>query len=156
MIWFMIAFIALISVGSGTALITEGLDGRDALADGPVGALTPTDRRCGKDSCSWTGEFVSEDGTIIRTGVDLHDAERIRRSDPMPTSIDNVRLHNDADRPTAYTIDYNPGPKIAGGVFLLAFCLAVAVLLVWITRRYTRRGPSPRAARRPARDTDLE
>ncbi|SQE00429.1 MULTISPECIES: hypothetical protein [unclassified Parafrankia] len=141
-IWFMIVFIALVGVGGGTALIVEGLDGRDALADGPVGTLTPTGRQCGKDDCSWIGEFVSEDGTITRTGVRLRDAERIRRSDPMPTSIDNVRLHNDAGRPTAYTIDYNPGPKIVGGVFLLVFCLVVAVLLVRMVRRHTRRGPT--------------
>ena len=48
----------------------------------------------------------------------------------MPTKIDNVRLHeDDTGRPTTYTPDYNPAPKIASGALVLAFCLVVATLL---------------------------
>jgi hypothetical protein len=137
-IWLMIVFVAMIGLGGGIALITEGLAGRDALADGPVGTLTPTDRRCSKESCSWIGEFVSEDGAITRTDVELRDADRVRRTDPMPARIDNVRLHDDADRPTVYPIDYNPVPKIAAGVFVLVFCLVAVVLLVRMVRRHKR------------------
>ena len=135
-VWFMIVFIAMVGLGGGIALITEGLDGRSALADGPAGTLTPTDRDCGRDSCSWIGEFVSEDGTLTRSGVQLRDAVRIRVGEPMPTRIDNVRLHDDARRPTAYTMDYNTGTRTAGGVFLLAFCLVTATLLVRMVRRH--------------------
>lgn len=141
-IWFMIVFIAMVGMGGGIALITEGLDGRGALADGPVGSLTPTDRDCGRSSCSWIGEFVSEDGTVTRSDVRLRDAVRIRLGDPMPSRIDNVRLHDDAGRPTAYTVDYNAGTRTASGVFLLAFCLVTAVLLVRMVRRHKRR-PEP-------------
>jgi hypothetical protein len=137
-IWVLIVFIALLGVLGGIALITEGVDGGGAQADGPIGTLTPTDRECGKDGCTLIGEFVSEDGAITRTGVELRDAERIRRNDPTPSRIDDVRLHDDADRPTAYTVDYNPVPKIAGGAFLLVFCLVLTVLLVRMVRRHKR------------------
>lgn len=147
-IWFMIVFIAMVGTGGGITLITEGLNGRDALANGPVGALTPTNRDCGRDSCSWIGEFVSEDGTTVRSGVQLRDAVRIRIGDPMPTTIDDVRLHDDAGRPTAYTVDYNPGTRMASGVFLLAFCLVTDVLLVRVVRR-AQRPPDPE---QPAED----
>ncbi|MFC4852793.1 hypothetical protein [Actinophytocola glycyrrhizae] len=141
-IWFMIVFVALIGLGGGVALIADGVAGRDALADGPVGTLIPTDRRCSEESCSWIGEFVSEDGAITRTGVELRDAGQVGRTGPMPASIDNVRLHDHPDRPAAYAIDYDPVPKIAGGAFLLVFCLATAALLVRMVRRYQRRAGS--------------
>ncbi|WP_053205237.1 hypothetical protein [Jiangella muralis] len=53
----------------------------------------------------------------------------------MPARIDDVRLHDDADRPTAYTSDYDWGVRTAGGVLLLAGCLIVAALLVRLLRR---------------------
>jgi hypothetical protein len=137
-IWFMIVFVAMVGLGGGIALVTEGLAGRDAMADGPVGTLTPTDRKCAKKNCSWIGDFVSEDDAITRTDVELRGAERVRRTDPMPARIDNVRLHDDDDRPTAYPIGYNPVPKIASGVFVLVFCLVTAVLLVRMVRRHKR------------------
>ncbi|WP_157988017.1 hypothetical protein [Jiangella endophytica] len=146
LIWFMIVFVAMVGVGGGGALIAEGLNGRDAQADGPVGSLTPTDRDCGRDSCAWIGEFVSEDGTITRTGVLLSDAERTRHGDPMPARIDNVRLHDDAGRPTAYTVDYNPGPRMAAGVFVLMFGLVMAALMVRSVRRYKRPAAPPEPA----------
>ncbi|HEY9409126.1 MAG TPA: hypothetical protein VIP77_06060 [Jiangellaceae bacterium] len=148
-IWFMIVFIAMVGAGGGIALITEGLDGRDALADGPVGTLTPTDRDCGRSSCSWIGEFVSEDGTITRSDVQLRDAVRIRRGNPMPTRIDNVHLHDGAGRPTAYTIDYNAGTRTASGVFLLAFCLVIDAFLVRMVTR-AQRPPEPAESAEPA------
>ena len=84
-----------------------------------------------------TGEFV-DDGAITRTGVELRGGEKILRDDPTPSRIDDVRLHDDADRPTAYTNDYNPVPKIAGGALLLVFCLVV--VLVRMVRRHKRIG----------------
>lgn len=54
----------------------------------------------------------------------------------MPARIDDVRLHDDADRPTAYTSDYDSWTRTAGGVALLAGCLVTAALLVRMLRRY--------------------
>lgn len=139
-IWILIVLIAMLGVLGGVAVITDGVNGGNALADGPVGTLTPTDRECGDESCWWIGEFVSEDGAITRSGVVLRDAEKVRRGDPMPSRIDNVRLHDDAERPTAYTDDYNPVPGIVGGGFLLVFCLVTAVLLTRMVRRHKRIG----------------
>ena len=136
-------FVVLIGAGGGTALMVEGLNGRDAVADGPVGTLTPTDRECGKDSCTWVGEFVSDDGAITRAGVELRGADRVGRGDPMPAEVENVRLHDDDRNPAAYPDDYNPVPKVVGGVALLVFCLVVAVVLVMTTRR-RRRGAASR------------
>nr|WP_184823496.1 hypothetical protein [Jiangella mangrovi]MBB5788676.1 hypothetical protein [Jiangella mangrovi] len=141
-VWFLIVFVALIGIGGGIALIAEGLNGRDAVADGPAGTLTPADRQCGRDSCSWIGDFTSDDGTITRSDVELRDAERVRPGDPMPGWIDDVRLRDDADRPVAYTADYDWGVRTAGGVFLLVFCLVTAALLVRMVRRH-RRPDSP-------------
>lgn len=137
--WIMIVFFGLAGVLGGVALITQGLDGRDAVADGPAGTLTPTDRECGKDYCRWIGEFVSDDGTVTRTGVELYGAEDFDRTDPMPTRIDNVRLHDDEEKPTAYPTDYNPVPKIVGGVFLILFTLVAEFFLIRMMRRYKRR-----------------
>ncbi|MBB4909955.1 hypothetical protein [Actinophytocola algeriensis] len=139
-IWTLIMFIVTLGVFGGIAVIADGVDGGDALADGPVGTLTPTDRECGDVSCWWIGEFVSEDGAITRSGVVLRDAETVRRGDPMPSGIDNVRLHDDPERPTAYTDDYNPVPGIVIGGFLLVFCLVTAVLLARMVRRHKRAG----------------
>ncbi|MEK8142757.1 hypothetical protein NKH18_12630 [Streptomyces sp. M10(2022)] len=36
-----ITFVLLITLGGGLGLAAEGLEGRTALRDGPVGALTP-------------------------------------------------------------------------------------------------------------------
>jgi hypothetical protein len=134
-IWFLIVFVALLGLGGGIALIADGLAGREALANGPVGTLTPTDRECDKDGCTVIGEFVSEDGELTRADVELRNNE-MRRGDPLPAKIDNVRLHDDDDRPVAYTTDYNPVPQIVGGVALPVFCLVVTVLLVRMVRRH--------------------
>ncbi|SEE32306.1 hypothetical protein [Jiangella alba] len=133
-VWVLTVLIASFGLGGGIALITEGLDGRDALAGGPAGTLTPTDRQCGRDSCSWIGDFTSDDGTITRTDVELRDAERVGLADPMPARIDDVRLH-DADRPAAYTADYDSRTRVAAGAALLVACLVGAALLVRMLRR---------------------
>ncbi len=148
-VWFMIVFVGLVGLGGGAALITSGLAGSDALADGPVGTFTPTDRQCAEESCSWIGEFVSDDGTITRTGVELRDAGRVRRTDPMPAGVEDVRLHDDDDRPAAYSIDYNPVPSIAGGLVVLVFTLVTVVLLVRMIRRHKRRAEPAGSATRP-------
>ncbi|MBB4911159.1 hypothetical protein [Actinophytocola algeriensis] len=104
----MIVFVALIGLGGGGGLIKGGLDGRSALADGPSGTFTPTDRDCTKDGCTWIGDFVSHEGTITRTGIELRDEVRVSRTDPMPAEIADVRLHDDAGGPS-------PTPRTATG-----------------------------------------
>jgi hypothetical protein len=138
-IWTMIVLIVTLGVLGGIGVIANGVDRSDALADGPVGTLTPTDRECGDLNCWWVGEFVSADGAITRSGVILLDAEKVRIGDPMPSRIDNVHLHDDAKRPTAYTDDYSPVPGIVIGGVLLAFSLVTAVLLTRMVRRRTQR-----------------
>ncbi|WP_405392451.1 hypothetical protein OG596_34370 [Streptomyces sp. NBC_01102] len=105
---------------AGLILITDGLGGRRALSDGPVGTFTPTDRNCDKSSCTWVGTFTSTDGTVTARDVKLNDAATVRRSDPMPTSIEDVRLDDEATRPAAYTANYNwHAPIIKGTVVVL-------------------------------------
>ncbi|WP_154814933.1 hypothetical protein [Actinophytocola xinjiangensis] len=140
LIGLLIVFIAVLGVGGGVALITEGVDGRTAVADGPAGTLTPTGRQCGKESCSWIGTFTSDDRKTTRRDVELRDDQTVRRSDPTPAKIPDVRLH-DGDPPVAYSTDYSPVPKIAGGVALIVVCLTVAVLLVLRVRRERKSRP---------------
>ncbi|MBK1787500.1 hypothetical protein [Prauserella cavernicola] len=127
--WFLIVLMALVGLLGGGAVMAEGFAGRGALADGPVGSLTPTERGCGKSDCWWIGDFVSEDASITRTGVELHQSDDVRRTTPMPARIDNVRLHDDAERPAAYSTDYSSMPRIAGGTALLVGGVAGAAVL---------------------------
>jgi hypothetical protein len=132
----LIVFILLVTCVGALGLIMEGVSGRRALAHGPVGTLTPTDSRCTKDGCALTGTFASADGTVTKPDVELKDAVKLRRSDPTPAAVDNVRLDDEATRPTAYTADYNwSGPVVKGS--LLAFVgLGIASALVLMLRRY--------------------
>ncbi len=142
-VWIMIVFIVLIGLGGGAAGIKDALDGRAALADGSPGTFTPTDRDCGKNGCTWIGDFVSHDGTITRTGVVLRDEVRVSHSDPMPAEIADVRLHDDAGRPVAYTTDHNWGLSLSIGIVLPVLCLTMAVFLIRMVRRHQRQ-PHPR------------
>jgi hypothetical protein len=129
-------FIAVLGIGVGGSLISTGLEGRAAVAGGPVGVFTPTDRQCGKNGCSWTGEYVSEDGAIVRTGVPLRDAVRVRQGDPTPSRIDDVRLGDDPKRPAAYTADFDWVSWLVGGVVFPVGCLVGAFFLARMVRRY--------------------
>ncbi|WP_327636407.1 hypothetical protein OHB24_41265 [Kribbella sp. NBC_00482] len=132
----MIVLLLLVTCLGSLGLITEGVSGRRALANGTVGTLTPTDSKCTKDGCALTGTFASADGTVTKNDVELKDAERIRRSDPTPATVDNVRLDEDATDPTAYTADYNwRGSVIKGGLLALVG-LGISGALVMMLRRY--------------------
>jgi hypothetical protein len=147
--WFLIVFIVLIGLGAGVSLITAGLEGRAAVAGGPVGVFTPTDRQCGKDGCTWIGEYVSEDGAIVRTEVLLRDAERVRAVDPMPNRIDDVRLADDPERrPVAYTADFNWVFSLVSGVLFPVGCLVGAFFLARMVRRYRSQDRVGRGVRR--------
>ncbi|MEU9360110.1 hypothetical protein AB0D35_18625 [Streptomyces sp. NPDC048301] len=128
-----IAFVLLVCLGGGLGLAAEGFEGRTALRDGPIGTLTPTDRRCGKESCSWIGTFTSTDGTVTERDVDLRDAVEVSRDAAVPGAIEGVRLAEDAE--TAYTADYGWRAPIAKGAALAVVGLAVATGLVLMLRR---------------------
>ncbi|GGK90752.1 hypothetical protein Sme01_52990 [Sphaerisporangium melleum] len=53
---------------------------RAARADGVPGVFTAESVSCishpGHESCSWSGDFLSTDGTIRRTGITLYGADR--------------------------------------------------------------------------------
>jgi hypothetical protein len=141
--WFLVVFmVVFLGLGGGGGLIKESLDGRSALADGPSGTFTPTDRFCKKNGCTWIGDFVSREGTITRTGIKLRDDVRVSRTDPMPVEIADVRLHDDAREPLAYTTDHNWGLRLAGGIFLLVMCLTMPVFLIRLLRRHQRQTQS--------------
>lgn len=136
-------FVLLVSLGGGLGLAVEGIEGRAALRDGPVGSLAPTDRTCGKESCSWIGTFISDDGSVTAPDVELRDAADVRRGDPMPARIDGVRLAEDAE--AAYTADYGwLGPVVKGSVLALVG-LAITTGVVLMLRRQRTAG-APRYA----------
>lgn len=128
-----IGFILLVSLGGGLGLASEGIEGRTALRDGPVGTLTPTDRTCGKESCSWIGTFTSTDGTVTARDVDLRDDTEADRGDAMPAAIDDVRLAENAE--SAYTADYSWLPPVVKGAVVALVGLAIAVGLMVMLRR---------------------
>lgn len=141
-VWLVIVFILLTCGGVGPGLIAEGVGGRRALAEGPVGTLTPTDQECGKSSCAWVGTFTAADGTVTKKDVELEGGERARKGDPLPAAIPGVRLDDEADRPLAYTADYGwYGPVIKGSVLALVG-LGVAGALVLMVRRYRKAAAS--------------
>ncbi|WP_306360043.1 hypothetical protein [Nocardia sp. CC227C] len=101
----------------------DTLSAHGNLTGGPSGTFTPTDRRCGKDGCAFTGDFISHDGEFSRTGIELHD---------------------DARSPVAYTTDYDWRWKLFGGTALMAFCLTAPIFLIRAVKRHSRRiGPRP-------------
>jgi len=74
------AFTALVAL-AGAAMLFLSLPNigpalRAARLDGSAGVFTARRLACiqhpGHESCSWTGEFRSDDGTVHRTGVTLY------------------------------------------------------------------------------------
>jgi hypothetical protein len=132
-------FLLLLTCGGGLGLIiTEGVSARRALAHGPVGTFTPTDSKCTKDGCAWVGAFTSADGTVTEEDVELKDAEEVRRGDPMPATIEDVRLDDEATRPTAYTSDYNWRGSVFKGSLLMLVGLGITSGLVIVLKRHDR------------------
>jgi hypothetical protein len=142
--WLMIVFLLLLTCGGGLSLIiTEGVAARQVLAHGPVGTFTPTDSDCSKDGCTWVGTFTSADGRITEEDVELKDAEKVRRGDPMPAAIDDVRLDDEATRPTAYTSDFNWRGSVVKGSVLLIVGLGMTAVLVMVLKRHDRSAAVP-------------
>ncbi|MBG0829079.1 hypothetical protein HS041_15005 [Planomonospora sp. ID67723] len=57
-----------------------GMTVRAARADGIAGGFTPQRMECvqhpGHESCTWTGEFRSGDGTVHRQQIEMYGADR--------------------------------------------------------------------------------
>ena len=139
-VWTMIVLIPLFTVTIGLYFVTDGLSGRDTLANGPVGTFTPTEKSCGgRGGCHLEGTFTSDDGTITRHDVDLRDAMRVGSGDPLPPPVADVRLDTDARRPTAFTADYSWGWAVVQGVGFAVLGPAMAIGLAVGTRRYQAR-----------------
>ncbi|WP_238498553.1 hypothetical protein [Streptosporangium sp. KLBMP 9127] len=78
------AFLLFLAVPSiGTAV-------RAARADGVAGTFTGQRLDCvqhpGHESCVWTGEFATGDGTVQRTGIEMYGSDRYthRAGQPAP------------------------------------------------------------------------
>uniref|UniRef100_A0AAU3GZA0 DUF3592 domain-containing protein n=1 Tax=Streptomyces sp. NBC_01401 TaxID=2903854 RepID=A0AAU3GZA0_9ACTN len=145
-----IVLVLLLSLAGGLGLAAEGFEGRTALRDGAVGALTPTDRECGRTACDWIGTFTSIDGAVTGQNVTLKDDVRVRRGDAVPGAIDDVRLAADAE--TAFTADYSWRAPIAKGATLGVVGLAIATGLILMLRHHRIHGVPPRThGKRPPR-----
>ncbi|MFG2426965.1 hypothetical protein [Streptomyces sp. NPDC048590] len=139
--WIAIVFVLLVALGGGAGLAGEGFKGRDALRNGLAGTLAPTDRQCGKESCSWIGTFTSADGTVTARDVTLRDAVEVRHADPVPGAIGGVRLAEGGE--AAYTADYGWRAPVAKGATLAVVGLAVAAgLMLGLRRRRATGVPS--------------
>jgi hypothetical protein len=123
---------------AGLLAIADGLAGRRALLGGLVGTFTPTDRACGRYTCKWVGTFTSTDGTVTAKDVKLNGTGGVRRNGPMPFSIDNVRLDDEANRPAAYTTDYNWHAQVIKGA-VAALGLPPFLVIIFIRGKRHRR-----------------
>ncbi|TLS46903.1 hypothetical protein FE633_07390 [Streptomyces montanus] len=140
-VWTGVLFALGLACIGGLGLITDGLGGRRALSDGTVGTFTPIHREC-EDSCTWVGTFTSTDGSVTAEDVKLNDAVTVRRGDPMPISIDDVRLEEEATRPAAYTADYNWHVPVIKGVVLGLVLPLLAVFCFMLVKRQRSRAVS--------------
>lgn len=138
-VWTMIPLLALFTIGIGLYFTSEALSGREALATGPVGTFTPTDRSCGRGGCVLKGTFTGDDGAVTRHDVTLRHASRIRSGDPVPASIGGVRLNAEADTPVAYTADYSWRWAVAKGAGFTVVGPVMSIALAVGTIRYQAR-----------------
>jgi hypothetical protein len=119
---------------------------RAARADGQHGVFTARTVNCiqhpGHESCSWTGEFRSHDGTIHRDGVALYGSDRDALRPGTTTEAVDVGRPNQV---------YGPGGS-REWVFTALLLLAGAAILAfpyagWLRRLVRKPAPEERAAR---------
>lgn len=144
LIWFLTGVVLLISALPGLFQVAEGFSGRETVVSGPVGTFTPVDKSCNRGGCALVGTFTADDGTITQQDVVLNrDALRLRRSDPIPTVVDDVRLGPEGfSRTYAYTTDYPWRWAVAKGVMVAVFgpvVLLVAIAGIQLWSRRSRR-----------------
>ncbi|GIH94892.1 hypothetical protein Psi01_55220 [Planobispora siamensis] len=121
------AFLLLLAVPNvGTAV-------RAARADGIGGWFTPERLDCvqhpGHESCVWTGDFLSGDGTVRRTGIEMYGSDRYS--------------HRAGERARAVDIDHPSRVYGPGGsnewVFTALMLLAGVGIPVFVYGRPLRR-----------------
>lgn len=137
----LVGVLLLLSSLPGLSEVAQGLSGRETLVSGPVGTFTPVDKSCNNGGCALVGTFASDDGTITRHDVVLdRDALRLRRADPMPASVGDVRLGPTGfTRTFAYTADYRWQWTVAKGAAIAVLApLAVLGVVLGVRRRQAR------------------
>ncbi|KAB8190524.1 hypothetical protein FH608_033865 [Nonomuraea phyllanthi] len=125
---------------AGLVLLAAGLEVVPAytaqFGTGIPGTFTATEHECGGRDCVWRGDFVSDDGSVVRRGVGLAPGAE-------PTGVgDRVAATETGNRRNVY-------PRNGSADWLLITLLGTAslvVLVVWgagvvrAIRRSVRRG----------------
>ncbi|WP_063780688.1 hypothetical protein [Nonomuraea sp. SBT364] len=123
------------------AVPNAGTAVRAARADGVPGTFTPRDLTCvvhpGHESCVWTGEFRSGDGSADRSGVELYGSDRYSNRAGEPVRAVDIGL--------AHRV-YGPGGSNEWVFTALMIAIGLAILL-WLyggpLRRAFRRDVTP-------------
>ncbi|MEU4579625.1 hypothetical protein ACBI99_07620 [Nonomuraea sp. ATR24] len=123
------------------AVPNAGTAVRAARADGVAGTFTPRELICivhpGHESCVWTGEFRSGDGSSDRAGVELYGSDRYSNRAGSPVRAVDIGLPGRV---------YGPGGSNEW-VFTALMIVSGLGILLWLYG-----GPLRRAFRRePAR-----
>ncbi|MEV0998783.1 hypothetical protein [Nonomuraea sp. NPDC050202] len=110
---------------------------RAAFADGEPGRFVPRALSCvqhpGHESCVWTGDFGSHDGTVLLRGVELYGSDRTTHRAGLPVPAVDVG---------APARVYGPGGS--GEWMFRALLLAAAAAILWsLYGRRPRRTPAP-------------
>ncbi|XVQ84283.1 hypothetical protein ACQP2K_36540 [Microbispora siamensis] len=131
------------------AVPTMGTAIRAARADGTPGVFTPRHLSCvqhpGHESCVWSGEFRSADGTIRRPDVEMYGSDRSTHRQGTPAAAVDVG---------AASRVYGPGGS--NEWVFSALLLLVALAIVWavygtpLRRLFGQPSPSAMRARRSA------
>ncbi|WP_141580031.1 hypothetical protein [Actinomadura sp. WMMA1423] len=98
---------------------------------GKTGVFTARDKKCGK-SCSWRGDFVSDDGSVVRRDVLLGSGERVDGAG------DRVKARDTGNRGAVYPAGWSPD-AIWATFFLMLGLLVLGVWSGWTWRRLRRR-----------------
>ncbi|MEU6859952.1 hypothetical protein AB0B28_13900 [Glycomyces sp. NPDC046736] len=136
-LWVLLVFVILLTLGVGLSLIGDGVNGRRTLEEGPVGTFTPTERGSCETTCALIGDFTSADGTVIERDVELK-GRRAVSSGPLPGEIEDVRLDAESRRPVAYTVGFDWRSSVFKGSAVLLVGVAVATVQVVLIRRHRR------------------
>jgi hypothetical protein len=67
LIWIALPVLLANAVWFGAADLGPSI--RAAEGHGRPGVFTITDQSCGRQGCTWSGDFASDDGTVVRCGV---------------------------------------------------------------------------------------
>jgi hypothetical protein len=123
------------------ALIDIGPSWRAAHGGGRVGTLRLDSRSCRSHTCTWQGQFRSDDGTILRPDVLMHDG--VARSARVG---DEIRARDTGDRTGVFALTGSTGWMDNAAIlgvsigYLIGWALWLIRPIRW-PRRRRRRGP---------------